>query len=252
MITFKEEVDLKNHTLILPAVAVGNVGQLTVDLIISSLQLRRIGLFSNSSFIPVVGTDPYDENSQEICTSADLYHSSDKKVVVLQIRSPVIRKLSQFYNELKNFIKYHQISKVVLLTSSYSHEIRDVQLKTVRLRYIASTNLPAENTTEFNNLNWIQLEPKVVDYVDTEGVLQIPGGGFAKCIFQALEKDEIPCAVLLKFCSEGDNIPDAIDLLNYLNQWLLILSNNDDNSLAIKYPSSWKFLFGNSPPSEIY
>lgn len=138
------------------------------------------------------------------------------------------------------------------MTSSYSHEIRDVQLKTVRLRYVASTNLPAENTTQFNNLNWIQLEPKVVDYVDTEGVLQIPGGGFAKCIFQALEKDEIPCAVLLKFCSEGDNIPDALDLLDYLNQWLLILSNNDDNSLAIKYPSSWKFLFGNSPPSEIY
>lgn len=142
--------------------------------------------------------------------------------------------------------------QVIILTSSYSHEIRDVQLKTVPLRYVPSKTLPTEDTEKFETLSWIQLEPKVVDYIDTEGVLQIPGGGFAKCLFEILEKDEIPCAVLLKFCSEGDNIPDAIDLLNYLNKWLSIISYNDDKTLAIKYPSSWKFLFGNSPPSEIY
>ena len=115
MITFKEEVDLKNHTLILPSVAVGNVGQLTVDLLISSLQLRRIGHFWNSSFIPIVGTNPYDENSKEICTAADFYHSPEKKVLVLQIRSPLIKRLSQFFTELRNFIKYHQMTKVNIL-----------------------------------------------------------------------------------------------------------------------------------------
>jgi len=30
-------------------------------------------------------------------------------------------------------------------------------------------------------------------------------------------------AVLLKFCSEGDNIPDAFGLVNYLNEWLQLI-----------------------------
>ncbi|XP_033209939.1 proteasome assembly chaperone 2 [Belonocnema kinseyi] len=252
MITLKEEVDLKHHILILPSVAVGNVGQLTVDLLISSLQLRRIGHFSNSSFIPVVGTDPYDENSKEICTAADLYHSPHHKIVVLQIRSAVIKRLSQLFTELRNFIKYHQMTKVIILTSSYSHEIRDVQLQSVPLRYIASKHLPPEEKSQFQSLSWIQLEPKMVDYIDSEGILQIPGGGFAKCLLETLEKDEIPCVVLLRFCSEGDNIPDGLDLLKYLNQWMSLIPQGADSHLAIKYPSSWKFLFGNSPPSEIY
>lgn len=30
-------------------------------------------------------------------------------------------------------------------------------------------------------------------------------------------------AVLLKFVSEGDNIPDAVSLVEYLNEWLQII-----------------------------
>lgn len=32
-------------------------------------------------------------------------------------------------------------------------------------------------------------------------------------------------AVLLKFCSEGDNIPDAFALVNYLNEWLQLIKS---------------------------
>ena len=120
------------------------------------------------------------------------------------------------------------------------------------MRYVASKYLSSEEKSQIESLSWIQLEPKVVDYIASEGVLQIPGGGFAKCLMETLEKSEIPCAVLLRFCSEGDNIPDALDLFNYLNQWMSLVPQDTDKRLAIKYPSSWKFLFGNSPPPEIY
>ena len=112
MITFIDKVDLRNHTLILPTVAVGNVSQLVVDLLISSIPIERIGYISNSSLIPVVGTDPYDIKSKEICTSVDLYHNFEKRIVFLQIRSPVIKKLSKFLNGLRNFVNDQQITKV--------------------------------------------------------------------------------------------------------------------------------------------
>lgn len=35
--------------------------------------------------------------------------------------------------------------------------------------------------------------------------------------------EEISMAVVLIFCSEGDNIPDAFTLINQLNDWLHLL-----------------------------
>lgn len=35
--------------------------------------------------------------------------------------------------------------------------------------------------------------------------------------------EDLPLAVLLLFCSEGDNIPDAFTLVNHLNDWLHLL-----------------------------
>ena len=34
----------------------------------------------------------------------------------------------------------------------------------------------------------------------------------------------MPLVVLVKFCSQGDNIPDAVGLATYLNEWLGMVS----------------------------
>ena len=142
--------------------------------------------------------------------------------------------------------------QVIILTSIYSHELKDLQSKTLSLRYIASKTLPITDKSRFQNLSWLQLESKMFDHINSEEVLQVPGGGFAKCLLETLEEGKIPCVALLRFCSEGNNIPDAVDLLNYLNQWISLIPQHDNKLLAIKYPSSWKFLFGNALRSEIY
>lgn len=251
MIKLKEEIDLSGYTLILPSVAVGNVGQLAVDLFISSLSAKRIGYVWDSAFIPIIGPDPYDENSSDLCTAVDLFSSTEKKVLLLQIRSPLTKKPLLFFDELQKFITEKRIAKVVILTSSYSHEKRDQQIRTVPLRYIASSSLLSEYGEKFKTLNWTYLESKTVEDGSRE-VLEIPGGGFAKNLYDVLTKINIPCAILLRFCSEGDNIPDGIELANYLNQWLELLSNDESGNLIIRKPPSWKFLFGNNPPPEMF
>lgn len=45
------------------------------------------------------------------------------------------------------------------------------------------------------------------------------------CLFVFSCAQDIPLAVLLLFCSEGDNIPDALALVNHLNDWLHLLDN---------------------------
>lgn len=89
--------------------SVANVAQLAVDLLIATLNLKRIGIFDARDLIPVVGgreegeegvTTPLErellENSPR--TSSPIYHSSlivygkeGLNVVVIQQRSPALK-----------------------------------------------------------------------------------------------------------------------------------------------------------------
>ena len=42
-----------------PSVSVGNVGQLTVDLIVSTLHMDRVGYLTTDAVYPIIGNDPF-------------------------------------------------------------------------------------------------------------------------------------------------------------------------------------------------
>lgn len=272
-----QDINLEDYTLILPSVAVGNVGQLSVDLLISNLNLQKIGQIFSAAFVPIVGANAYHECSNELITAIDVYAGFKEHIVVVQIRSPYVGELTEFFDELARFITERKIAKVcsiscvrlffflwniycvyfpplllqvIILASSYDYEKRDIQPQHLKLRYVASSSIQSESGQFFDELNWISHKPKVTSDTREEGKLQIPGGGFAKSIFNFLSHANIPCAILFKFCSEGDNIADAIALVCYLNQWIQVLETNNGSNL--KYPPSWKHLFGKPPPRDIY
>uniref|UniRef100_A0A8C9QCL0 Proteasome assembly chaperone 2 n=1 Tax=Spermophilus dauricus TaxID=99837 RepID=A0A8C9QCL0_SPEDA len=61
-------------TLLMPAVSVGNVGKFAIDLIISTLNMRKIGYFYTDCLVPIVGNNPYateEDNSTELSTNAE-------------------------------------------------------------------------------------------------------------------------------------------------------------------------------------
>ncbi|KAG5337429.1 PSMG2 protein, partial [Acromyrmex charruanus] len=246
MIKLTQDIDLENYTLILPSVAVGNVGQLSVDLLISNLNLPKVGQIFSTSFIPVVGANAYHEHSNELITAIDIYAGIKERIVVIQIRSPYVGELLEFFNEITQFVTERKIAKVIILASSHDYAKKEVQPQHLKLRYVASPNLQSQTDKLFDDLNWIPHKPKDVT---GEERLQIPGGGFARSIFNFLSNTDIPCAILFKFCSEGDNIEDAIALVCYLNQWICVLGTNSSN---LKYPPSWKYLFGKPPSQDMY
>uniref|UniRef100_A0A3Q0SMB5 Proteasome assembly chaperone 2 n=1 Tax=Amphilophus citrinellus TaxID=61819 RepID=A0A3Q0SMB5_AMPCI len=68
------------------------------------------------------------------------------------------------------------------------------------------------------------------------------------CLFSC--EEDLPLAVLLLFCSEGDNIPDAFALVNHLNDWLHLL---DDHVNVQKFQRpSWSLLFGSGIPPALF
>lgn len=57
-----------------PAVAVGNVAQLAVDLIVSTLNMSRVGFIHTGCLIPMAGNNPYTtckEDAEELHTPAE-------------------------------------------------------------------------------------------------------------------------------------------------------------------------------------
>ncbi|KAI4905424.1 hypothetical protein NFI96_026307 [Prochilodus magdalenae] len=247
----------KGFTLILPAVSVGNVGQLATDLIISTLNMPRVGHFHSDCLIPMAGNNPYSISggeAEQLSTNAEVYTHSDLKLAVLQIRTPVLQtKVKSFRRQLVSWIRSSGFSRTVLLSSSHAYQRDDQQLSGGPLRYLLSPALQDVGDA-LRELGWTELE-KVSAFpgiTDSEKRLYIPGGGVTKGLYTDCCTESVPLAVVLLFCSEGDNIPDAFALANHLNDWLHLLEKSSQGSNPWKVPSSWRLLFGSGIPPLLF
>ncbi|KAM9838486.1 proteasome assembly chaperone 2 [Aulostomus maculatus] len=250
----------RDFTLVMPAVAVGNVGQLAVDLIVSTLNLSRVGFLHTDCLIPMVGNNPYatcKEDAEELHTSAEVYTAAELKLAVLQIRAPVVQTKSKKFRELLlSWIKESGFSRTVVLSSSHAYQRDDRQLRDTPLRYLITPSLLKVSEDALKELGWREMEraaafPGVTD-ANTEPRLSIPGGGISKALYIDSCAEDVPLAVLLIFCSEGDNIPDAFTLVNHLNDWLHLLDNPSQEPHKWKIPTSWTLLFGSGIPPDLY
>ncbi|XP_063155148.1 proteasome assembly chaperone 2 [Candoia aspera] len=253
--------DFKGFTLLMPAVSVGNVGQLAIDLVISTLHLPKVGYFYTDCLVPMVGNNPYattEEDATELCINAEVYAAMSKELVVLQIRSPFIKnKYRHFCQILLSWVKNCEFSKVVLLSSSHAYQRNDQQLHGTALRYLISPAVEKTVGDVLERLSGSELEQiPTFPGVNDDKIFYIPGGGITKLLFTESCSKGIPLVVLLKFCSEGDNIPDALALADYLNESLQLIAPQSSSSQAKssrwKIPSSWKLLFGSGLPSSLF
>ncbi|XP_013368924.1 PREDICTED: proteasome assembly chaperone 2 isoform X2 [Chinchilla lanigera] len=254
--------DLSGCTLLLPAVSVGNVGQLAIDLIISTLNMSKIGYFYTDCLVPMVGNNPYataEENSTELSINTEVYSLPSRKLVALQLRSIFIKyKSSSFCEKLLSWVKSSSFARVIVLSSSHSYQRNDLQLRSTPFRYLLTPCMQDSAQNEIQSLNWQEMEktPCIPEMSDSDYCVRIPGGGITRTLYQESCSKEIPMAVLLKFVSEGDNIPDALGLVEYLNEWLQIIKPQSDDptpsTLPWKIPSSWKLLFGSGLPPALF
>lgn len=256
MIKIAQGIDLENYTLILPSVAVGNLGQLCVDLIISNLNLNKIGSMWSPMFLPICGLDPYydddNDDSNILCTAADFYIGTSLNIIVLQLRSPYVGISNDFFEELSAFVRQNKISKTVILTSSYDHE--RVDRSESGLRYLATDASLMGDEKLVKNLCWIKHGERNNSWTKSETTstmlqrLHIPGGGFANGLYDHFASAKIPCTVVFCYCSEGNNVPDALILFKGLNRWLNLTKDPNIVDLNnIKYPPSWKDVIFDKP-----
>uniref|UniRef100_F7EHY7 Proteasome assembly chaperone 2 n=1 Tax=Macaca mulatta TaxID=9544 RepID=F7EHY7_MACMU len=254
--------DLAGFTLLMPAVSVGNVGQLAMDLIISTLSMSKIGYFYTDCLVPMVGNNPYataEGNSTELSINAEVYSLPSRKLVALQLRSIFIKyKSKPFCEKLLSWVKSSGYARVIVLSSSHSYQRNDLQLHSTPFRYLLTPSMQRSVQNKIKSLNWQEMEKSrcISEIDDSEFCIRIPGGGITKTLYDESCSKEIQMVVLLKFISEGDNMPDALGLVEYLNEWLQIIKPLSDDPTAStsrwKIPSSWRLLFGSGLPPALF
>lgn len=242
---FNGKQSLLDYTVILPSVGVGNVAQLTTDLLIATLKMEKVATCWHRGIVPLVGPQAFAHDTDSTTTACELYVSASKKLAIFQIRTPLVATLMQdFFNQLVQHLLDQKIARLIILTSSHAYEKHTVSASP--FEYVANEIFTERIKPGIDERQWNAFEGSL-----------IYGGGYANALLAVATANELPAIVLFKYVSEGDNTPDAIQLVGQLNGWLNILPLDDEGgstkrTTKLVVPISWKYLYGDAPPDQIY
>eukprot|EP00242_Pyramimonas_sp_CCMP2087_P011175 CAMPEP_0198210528 /NCGR_PEP_ID=MMETSP1445-20131203/20399_1 /TAXON_ID=36898 /ORGANISM="Pyramimonas sp., Strain CCMP2087" /LENGTH=258 /DNA_ID=CAMNT_0043884611 /DNA_START=77 /DNA_END=853 /DNA_ORIENTATION=+ len=248
--TSEPPVQLAGCTLVLPAVTVANVGQLAVDLLVSTLEMPRVGYLEHASVLPCVGNDPYVASAASfgnVATSMELYGDASKSLVVMQQRSPVVPgKQREFANDLAAWIEKCKFKEVVVL-AGLSAKWRTEQRIGLgfQLCYLASTT----GTTDSSHPRCEELGCKRLTDEEFGPEARKESRMPPWPLFEALQRSSVGMSTvtLVAFCNEGDNIPDAAAMAQLTADFLS--QEAEPAALQWRMPPSWGHLYG--PPPEM-
>ncbi|KIR63636.1 proteasome assembly chaperone 2 [Cryptococcus bacillisporus CA1873] len=235
-----------SSTLILPAVSLGNVPQLTADLLIFSLGLKRVGFVGKGDTVaPFAGRG---EKGGEIVTGGvEVYGQEGSELYVIQQRSPTLKsQKDRHITLLKTFINSNAFGAVLILTSLDSAIQNDAQLLTPYQRIIppSLSSLPSQ-LQKIQNIPPLSLslsQPATsVQNITSSYPPFLPAAGLTRRLLTALleEKTSMPHGAIAAWCVEGDNRGDS---RSFADMVLYVLDLQD--VVQVQEPASWEGLFG--------
>ncbi|WVF66133.1 hypothetical protein IAT40_000873 [Kwoniella sp. CBS 6097] len=272
-VTGFESSSFKDSTLVLPAVSLGNVPQLTSDLLITSLGLKRVGYVGDGDTVaPFAGRG---EDGEVVTGGLEVYGHKGSELYVIQQRSPTLKtKKDEHVALLNDFIRSAEnaFGAILILTSLDAASQDDAQLLTPHQRIIPpSYSSSSSNSSSSSailkrleqNLPPLQLNIEPSPHGLGQSEIQasassstgpyppfLPAAGLTRRLLASLNGTGTegqtqsaslspPHGAVTAWCVEGDNRGDAISLTKTVLALLGI-----ENDVQLKEPKSWQGLFG--------
>ncbi|KAI4298397.1 hypothetical protein L6164_031963 [Bauhinia variegata] len=265
-------------TLILPALSIGNVGQLAVDLLVSSTRAERVGYLDDPYILPCVGNDAYGPVPQgELALPLEAYDSSSNALTIVQQRSPVVKGMTvEFAKNLADFAVTNGKKHIVLLSSLDFGKWQNIDMSSgLQIYYLSSSNNDGSDGNceqhgwkklhEYNpsQKHWKYLCDLAEGTATREDILpsedeleeenyyaSLP---FA-ALFSFLKAKGLKVTCLLCYCSEGDNISDAFQLAEAACKLLKLSTSTFHGVDGGKWviPLSWRTVYGPPPDVSIF
>ncbi|ENN78399.1 hypothetical protein HUJ04_003995 [Dendroctonus ponderosae] len=237
LLKFKTPIDLAGYTLVVPSVSVGNVPQLTVDLLVMSLKMENVATLWHPGLTACVGTDPFYCDVTAVSTACELYINKELKIATIQLRSSIETKLVlKFLNDLIDCIVQLKFQRVFILGTGFDYELHNISNK--NFLYFVTSAGDSEEISKSTSSKVLEL--------DYNGKHTVRGSGFATKLYE-ITNNQVNATLLIKYISEGENIHDAQQFLHKLFQFLEFKAPS-----VIPFPSSWHYIYGGPPPEGIF
>ncbi|XP_071930819.1 uncharacterized protein [Coffea arabica] len=272
-----KKLDEACSTLVLPALSIGNVGQLAVDLFISSLRAERIGYFDDPNVLPCVGNNAYAPSPPgDLSLPLEAFDSSSNRLTLVQQRSPVVKGMMvEFAKNLANFAATNGKKHVIILSSLDFKQWQNIEMSSgLQIYYLSSSSTdgtdedcekhgwkrlpeynPAHRRWEYlssaNEENIVQDDDLLFEDLKEEDYY--PSLPFA-ALFSCFKAKGLKVTCLLCYCSEGDNIPDAFQLAEAASKILIQSPNDFEGTGSGRWivPFSWKSVYGPPPDTSLF
>lgn len=262
--------------LVLPALSIGNVGQLAVDLLVSTLRAERIGFLDDPNVLPCVGNDAYGPvPSGELALPLEAYDSPSNAATLVQQRSPVVKGMMiEFAKNLADFAVSSGKKHIVVLSSLDFGRWQRIDTSSGLQTYYLSSSSSDGSDDQCEQFGWKRLpefnpDQRCWKYLSTlaegsnaaqEGLPAeddleeddyYPSLPFA-ALFSFFKAKGLKVTCLLCYCSEGDNMSDAFHLAEAALKLLGVRRNSSGHGGDWIIPYSWKTLYGPPPDISIF
>ena len=235
------EPEFRGQTLILPAISIGSVPQLALDLLIHAptLACRRVGYLDGSQCVPFISPPEPSLPAHEVFTALDVYESS-KGLPLVQQRSPVIKaSRALFTRRLMHWIQEAGFSDVLIISSMDAAMRVDTEFSTPILYKRPSEAQITHLSSAISQL-YPPFQPPAYN---GPGIPPMPGSGITRMYLEHAPK----CTTaLIMFCSEGDNREDAHELVRHISAICHL------GLQRCTEPPSWTFMYGSAPADLLY
>ncbi|VEU22121.1 DEKNAAC103149 [Brettanomyces naardenensis] len=264
---------LKGSTLILPIVSIGNIPQLTVDLLTYNLpDVRLVGRLDSTFLYPLASPSDYVEGDSDhsvnpvtTTTALEVYYCERYNLTLLQQRSPILPGCTRrFFTELiKPFIELFEFKRLVILQSNDQGLKEDrysnnrLQIWTNDLAKNLELSLSLEDKTQLATVNECseispvgefllkKLDEAEVSKTTTSDLFLPLESGIATGLRELrieqrrLYYEPAENIVLSIFAYEGDNSADA----ETLYRTVIKLLNVEEKGKVVT-PKSWSGVYG--------
>ncbi|KAI3403476.2 hypothetical protein KGF56_003760 [Candida oxycetoniae] len=259
--------DIRGSILIIPSISIGNIPQLSVDLLIHSYNFTKIGYLNDLYLYPFASPIDYvsTPSNEGIAHAIEVYYSSPLNTTLIQQRSPIAPTYTEpFVNEtIVPFIKSNNFQKIVILNSSDAglaegvssgdikyYEAEDLITADFERLTISKNYEVVDNSQQTPNSKFVSFLLEAFDLPNAKSQsqqsqqqqsqqsqqLQSQSSGLSE---QQLKDRNV--ALLMSYVYEGDNFQDAEKMTIKLKDILNLLPQEDTKLIK---PVSWQGAYG--------
>ena len=169
--------DLSGFTCLMPTVSIGNVGQLSLDLIIATLPCEQIGSIVHKAVVPLFGRNALRKSSRKPTTAIDVFVCKEHKLLLIQVRSSVVKRYRhRFVEDLYSWLSSKKVSRLLVLSSLDAVERQDKAIASPDQIYFKVPELKLDSN-QINDLKATGAreftEPSCAEYVITLAIMEI-------------------------------------------------------------------------------